>query len=423
MEMNKKQLPLSRHERILENGLKVVLIHKPDFARSLFMFGIPAGGCSIREEVNGQVVEHPFGCAHFLEHQMFRLNGQDVTYALADVQAKTNAYTTFDQTCYYVWTNSDPYKPLKLLMEFVQTLDIDKQSVEKEKGIILSEYQQYDQDPEMRLLKETFASLYAAHPMREDVLGRPEDIAGMSVEQLESFYTTWYDPAQLVLVGVTGQPVEPLFDWIEQEEKRFGHKTCLPKAVRVWPKEQKEVHRQAHIEHLDVDLGYAAIGIKLDPVANVRQAIREDYMLNLWLTSQFTAMNPEHQKWLDEQLVGSLSGAEADLAADHGYALIYAQTSDAERYFHTVKEVLERRKPMSSDVFDALIRKEKASAVRLCDQFDALAGQLIRGQFEHFDPLEDLEILSSLNVEELNAYIAALDFSRQTKTQVLPIEE
>lgn len=259
------QLPLKREMRVLDNGMHVILIQKEGFVKSLFMIGIPAGGNNITDQMEDQIVRHPRGCAHYLEHQMFRLNGEDVTYALARAQAKTNAATGYDETSYFVWTNAEPYKPLELLIDFVQNLEITDETVEKERGIILSEYSQYDQEPESRLLSETFKNLYHNHPMREEILGTPEDIASISVEDLTRFYQTWYDPAQLVLVGITGRELGPLFDFIEQKEKQYSTRFKSP-AKRVLPDEPVEVFRDSKTIKMDIDLPYTCIGIKLNVI-------------------------------------------------------------------------------------------------------------------------------------------------------------
>lgn len=252
-----KRLPLERQIRTLPNGMKVILMHKEDFSKSLFMIGIPAGGTNITDQINGQIIKHPMGCAHYLEHQMFRLNGEDVTYPLARVRAKTNACTSYDETCYYVWTNADPFEPLKLLIDFVQNLEISEESVNKEKGIILSEYSQYEQEPESRLLNETFKSLYVNHPMREDILGRPQDISGMSAKHLQDFYRTWYDPAQIVLVGITGHDLEPIFKCIEEKEANYPSSFALDSTIeRLLPEEPEEVLRKEFVLPMDVDLNY-----------------------------------------------------------------------------------------------------------------------------------------------------------------------
>ena len=181
---------MNRIEKTLPNGTRVVLIRKPGFSRSLFLAGFGTGGLYLQGNTAEGRRCFRSGAAHFLEHQMFRLNGRDVTDDMAAMQAGTNAYTAFEETAYYFSTTADPLPPLGLLLDFVQTLDITEASVEKEKGIILSEYDMYDQNPESRLLQETMNSLYHVYPLNTDILGTPQDIRDMSTEDLAVFYHT-----------------------------------------------------------------------------------------------------------------------------------------------------------------------------------------------------------------------------------------
>ncbi|UNT95634.1 M16 family metallopeptidase [Allobaculum mucilyticum] len=416
-------LKMKRRMKTLENGMRVILTEKPGYSRSLFMIGVPAGGTNQLDLQNGTVVEHPLGCAHYLEHKMFRYKGHDVTYDLAAVQAKSNAYTTYTDTCYYFWTNADPKKPLDLLIDFVQTLDLDQESVDKEKGIILSEYSQYEQDPEMRLIKETLTSLYSAHPLRYDILGKPDDIRNMREEDLREFYNTWYDPSHLALVGVTGRDIDEVMGWIEEKEKEYPSKSSC-RSEKILPEEPYEVSRESLSLAMDVDLSYAAIGVKLDPVdKEPEETVREDYMLNLWLTGTISSINPEFQKWIDEKIIGSMCLAEGDLDRDHGYILIEAQTERPEEFFETISRVLDERRPLCKEAFESVWIREKASSIRLMDSFDGLAGQSVRQIFFGYDPLNDVDILNSITLEDLNAWIASQDFSRRVRTLIHPMDE
>lgn len=417
------KLPLTREIRTLKNGLKVILIRKEGFSKSLFMMGIPAGSTNIDDLMDGRIVHHPKGCAHFLEHQMFRLNGEDVTYPLARSQAKTNACTSYDETCYYVWTNAGWQKPLGLLIDFAQTLDITDETVNKEKGIILSEYSQYDQDPESRLLKESFRSMYASHPMRDDILGTPEDISNMSAQDLWDFYKTWYDPAQLVLVGITGYELDPIFDFIEKKEESFP--TLFESAAtRILPIEPLEVCQKEKSIGMDVDLSYACLSIKL-PVEHkdIRQLVRDDFMINLWLNGTFGTMNERFQKWIDTRLIGGMSGAEADISDDHSYILVYAQTDDPKLYARTMKEELLEKRPLSDQVFESLLIREKASAIRTADRYEALAFQSVEGAFKGYDPLLDLEVLETITNQDVTDFICSLDFSNMSFVEIHPLDE
>mgnify|MGYP001356761337 CR=1 FL=1 len=74
----------------LPNGLQVLLVHKPDYQRSLFLLGAKVGGFDIDQNVDGTLVHHKSGLAHYLEHQMFYLDGEDVSELFAGLQCSTN---------------------------------------------------------------------------------------------------------------------------------------------------------------------------------------------------------------------------------------------------------------------------------------------------------------------------------------------
>lgn len=419
------KLPLIRQIHVLKNGLKVILIQKEGFSKSLFMIGVPAGGTNQIDLVDQKTIKHRSGCAHFLEHQMFRLNGEDVTYPLAQVQAKCNAATSYEDTCYFVYTHGDPYPPLRLLIEFVQTLEITPETVEKEKGIILSEYLQYDQDPESRLQLETFRSLYHFNPLRQDILGTPQDIQEMQVKDLQDFYKTWYDPSQLVLVGISGHDPNALFSYIEKLEENFPSQVDH-QAKKYIPIEPREVARPFFSTQMDIGLTYACLGVKLDPLSqenSVTEMIKKDYMLNLWLNATFGAFSKNWQSWLDTHLIGISGGCEADIDFQHAYILIYAQTERPEEYLNTMKQLLEKKPPLSPEVFESLLIQEKASTIRLLDRFESLAQISIDGSFLNYDPIDDLDVLNSITLDDLNTYISTLDFSAQSQTVITPLHK
>lgn len=412
------KLPMEQKEWTLPSGMKVILIRKPDYAKSLFMIGIPAGGMNLQEKGR----KWRSGSAHFLEHQMFQLHGEDVTPLLANMQAASNAYTGYTETCYFFATTANPLPPLKVLIDFVQNLDIDTQSVEKEKGIILSEYNIYDNAPENRLLKSAFRAMYRNHPFKEDILGTPEDIQNMSVLDLTDFYNTYYDPSQLVLLGITGLELDPIFDFIQKQEASYPCK--VPgEHKRVFPMEPAEVVRPKTKIHMDVERPYALLAAKLQPEGTVLDNLKKDYMINLWLDATFSMMNPDFQKWLDDHIITQNCGAEADFTEDHAYLLFYSQTDLPEEFLELVRNLLRHPAPVSQEAFEALQIQNIASSLRTADDFDALASATIRGYFGKYDPWSELEIIKSTTLEEVNAFAAKLDFSQQAEVLIFPKEE
>ena len=405
--------------RQLSNGMRVVLIHKPDYVKSLFLCGFGVGGFNIEEDVENELKINRSGIAHFLEHQMFRYQGEDVTNLFAKMQAQTNAFTSYTETAYYFSTTADVEKPLGLLLDFVQNLDINEQTVEKEKGIILSEYNMYDQNPEMRMVREIFKSMYHTHPLTVDVLGTVEDIQNMSVEDLSQFYHRNYDPSKLVLVGVTGKDTGPILDFIEEYECRY------PSLQNVVSKphfglEDLDVAREEFCLEMEVSEPYVCVGYKLLPCQSVKESLKKDLMFSIWLDALFGPMNPEYQSWIDEEIISSNCWAEADFSNEHGYVIFYAQTNRVDAFIHLVNRIVSSSYQIEEDVFNSLKAQWLARSIRSLDHFESLAIDMMRSVLLEYDYFEEIRLVDSLSLDELNDFISKVSFKFSSKVTIVP---
>lgn len=417
--MNKYQWDIT--EKTLSNGMHVILVHKPDFNRSLFMLSTQAGGYDIKQQVGSAIETHPSGCAHFLEHQMFRLNGVDVTDEFAIMGAQTNAFTSFSKTAYFFQTTSDIGRPLDLLMDFVQHLDIDYESVEKEKGIILSEYDMYQQSPVHRLLHDCWESMYLAHPIKTDILGTRLDISQMSVEQLQRFYDLNYDPARLTLVGITGKDTEQIMEQIVQHQENVPSQH--PERVTTFFEEEvTPVIREQDSITMEVSTPYVVVGYKCAPIPDIRQSLKTDMAVQIRLDSLFSTMNPKYQEWMDQRIITPVMGAECDFTQEHGYIMVYAQTGKPEEFIHAVEQEIQAmaQEEISADAFEALHAGLIAQNIRISDQFENLAVELLEAHQKHYSLSEHFQMAEGLCAEDVNEICRGLDFSHETVSTILP---
>lgn len=408
--------------KTLDNSLHVILIQKKNYVKSLFMLGIPAGGFDNVQKNQNKIIKHSTGCAHFLEHQMFRLNQKDVTQDFAKMQAQTNAFTSYTETAYYFQTTSDIEKPLALLLDFVENLDIDEQSVEKEKGIILSEYNMYEQNPEQRLLMNTWRALYHKHPLKIDILGSKDDISSMTPQILTKFYQMNYDPSRLTLVGVTGKDINKIMDFIVEHQKSVPSK-IRGTISRVMPEEPKEVVQKESVEYMDITMPYVCVAYKLDPVDTIRDAMQLDIALQMRLDSLFGPLNPEYQTWMDKQIISQIAFAECDFNVDHGYVIFAAQTYKVQEFIDLVDKLVERiKEPIDPSIHHALSTKMISQNIRSLDSFDTLAIEMMRAHFENYDYLKSLELVKEINPDTILNLCSGLDFANQSVIKILPNE-
>lgn len=408
-------------EKTLYNGCKVILVQKPEYIRSLCMLATKVGGFDIHQYIQGKAVMHPTGCAHFLEHQMFRYRGQDVTDLFAKMQAQTNAFTSYTQTAYYFQTTADVKEPLHLLFDFVQNLDIDESSVNKEKGIILSEYDMYQESPEQRLIKETWNSLYWNHPMHIDILGTREDIQNMTVDQLSYFYKNNYDPSRLVFVGITGKDIHEMMDEIEEIQKDVPS-IVKGEVSRIMDPEPREVKRTHFEMEMDISIPFVAVAYKLEPKEDALENEKLDLSCQMYLDAYMSALNPDYQSWLDQRIITQVTGAECDFSSDHAYILFYGQTMDPNAFVDIVDQVVTKiqKESLDEEVYQCLRARILASNIRNTDQYENMAVDLIHAEIEGTSFWNNLDLIRTLTKSDIEQRVHSLDFSQRSVTTILP---
>jgi zinc protease len=196
--MSRLSVPVERHR--LDNGLKVVLSHDPSVpivAVNLWY------GVGSRNEPEGRT-----GFAHLFEHMMFQgsehvpKNGH--FEMIERVGGSLNGSTWFDRTNYFetmpahhlelaLWLESDRMGWMLPAMD-QEKLDNQRDVVKNEKR------QRYDNQPygdwDERLQALVFPK---DHPYHHTVIGSMEDLEAASLDDVASFFRTFYIPNNAVL--------------------------------------------------------------------------------------------------------------------------------------------------------------------------------------------------------------------------------
>lgn len=214
--------PVVEFERYqLDNGMEVIL-HQDN--------RVPLVAVNIWYHVgSGNETPGKSGFAHLFEHMLFQGSehvGEDRHFAILKQIGATgvNGTTSFDRTNYFevvpshqievaLWLESDRMGYL-LPVVTKKSLDNQIEVVRNEKR------QRIDNVPYGKTQMKVFETLYPeGHPYRYSVIGRHEDLASASLDDVKRFYTKWYAPANATLV-VAGD-----FDKAEAKklvEKWFG---------------------------------------------------------------------------------------------------------------------------------------------------------------------------------------------------------
>ena len=198
---------------VLKNGLTVVLHHDP--ARTVAAVNVLYKVGS-RNDPPGRT-----GFAHLFEHLMFggSANVPDFDEALQRAGGENNAVTGADHTLYYdILPAANVETALWLEADRMARLRLDQRSLDTQKKVVVEEFKETClEEPYGDLYHHLNDLVYTVHPYRWPVIGeRFEHIRDASLEDVRSFYYTYYRPDNAVLTVAGGYDDTLIRDQIER---------------------------------------------------------------------------------------------------------------------------------------------------------------------------------------------------------------
>jgi zinc protease len=185
----------------LDNGLRVVFLedHSTPIVHLQIWYHVGS-----KNERAGRT-----GFAHFFEHMMFKgsknVEAEGHPSYISSVGGQSNAYTTEDATVFWE-TVPAQYLPLALWLEAdrMASLKIDENAFKNEREVVKEERRMRIENQPYGRLQEIIADqAFTLHPYKHPVIGSMKDLDAASVDDVRSFWQTYYVPnnATAVLVG------------------------------------------------------------------------------------------------------------------------------------------------------------------------------------------------------------------------------
>ena len=147
------------------------------------------------------------GIAHQLEHMLFKgTKDRPIQFGrlFAALGSSFNAFTSYDQTAYFGTVEKNKLTSLLTLeADRMQNATIDTEKLTGEKRVVISELQGYENGPSYRLDRAVKRAAFPNSPYGLTVGGTKADVEKFTVEQVRSYYDSYYAPnnATLVVVG------------------------------------------------------------------------------------------------------------------------------------------------------------------------------------------------------------------------------
>lgn len=399
------------YKEILDNGLTVTIISKPDFLTTTACFATPYGSLNVNQKIDNIKKRYNPGIAHFLEHKLFENEGKDVLSQFSELGANVNAFTSYRETVYYFSkTGDDIETSLNLLLDFVQELDITFESVEKEKGIIIEELSMYLQNPDIQLVNETYKSLYSYYPLKFDIGGDADSIKKISKEELEDCYNLNYHPSNMQLVIVSPIDPEKLLNIIKnnQNKKNFlkQNRPIADNSI-----EPLEVFRKEHTLSMDVTKGKTCYAIKINPdFKDNLDAHKKELAVTMYLNCYFSPINPNYQKWLDENLINDFFGFEVSFNSEAANILFYMESDNKDVLKQLIDDEL-KNDLVNDEIIEQIKRRMLGASFKVFNDIEDFATGYIRDLINDVDYFEVINNIKNINATQIKSIFKSLDLS------------
>src|SRR5262249_16624168 len=147
-----------------------------------------------------------WGASHFLEHLLFKgtdtRTAGEIAEAVESVGGEMNAFTTHEQTVFYVRVpDAELELAIDILGDVLWRPAFRKEDIDAERQVILEEIGMRDDTPD-DLVHDVFAgALFGSHPLGREVLGGEESISGMSRATIADYHRAHYQPGNAVLAA------------------------------------------------------------------------------------------------------------------------------------------------------------------------------------------------------------------------------
>jgi zinc protease len=201
---------------MLDNGLTYYLRENDNPGSSIELRLVVHAG-SVQQEVGDS------GVAHFLEHMLFNgtdeFPGNELKDALESLGIQfgpeLNAFTTFDETVYELWAQTDTEASLdtaiQVLAQWASAATIDPAEVSAERGVVRDELRQRTESADGQIFVDLI-DIYTEGTGYQGAspIGTAEWAETMEEAPLRAFYDRWYRPDNMAVIIVGDVPVDVL---------------------------------------------------------------------------------------------------------------------------------------------------------------------------------------------------------------------
>ena len=385
------------------SGLTLMLCPMKGYSTAYALFATRCGSIDDSFSIgDGEMVQVPNGIAHFLEHKLFESEEGDAFEQYAKTGASANAYTSFDRTAYLFGCTDRFRESLEILLNLVTTPYFTEQTVKKEQGIIGQEIRMYDDDPDWRVYFNLLGALYQEHPIRIDIAGTVESIAGISADLLYRCYNAFYNLNNMVL-SIAGN--FEIKDVVEACDKIL--KPAAPVRVSTREVQEPDEIRTRRVEQtLEVAAPLFQIGFKGRAKSyreNILAQVTGELVCDL-IAGESTAL---YRELYDEGLINAVFDTEVMAGPNYLVNIFSGEARDPDAVFARLTDGVRalQERGISEEDFERARRAAYGRYVGIYGNVESMAGMMVLAKLADFGAYEPLDLLGELTLNDAQAFL------------------
>ncbi len=187
---------------VLPNGLTIITVPSADAQSVVVDLFVKTGS---RSEVAQES-----GISHFLEHFLFKgtkkyPSSLMITEMIDSIGGEMNANTGREHTQYYIKAHNDHLPMIfEVLTDMLQQPLLDKDELEREKGVIIEELNMYKDSPRYEIDNVVEQLMWPDQPLGRDIIGTKQTIMGLTQKMFLDYLKKHYKTTNII-IGISGK--------------------------------------------------------------------------------------------------------------------------------------------------------------------------------------------------------------------------
>jgi len=395
----------------LNNGLELYVLPNINQKNFYITYSTKFGSINteFKTDKDNSFKKVPSGIAHYLEHLMFNMENGNAFDYFSKLGSSVNAFTSYNVTCYEVFSSTYFKENLEYLLDYVGTPYFTKESVNNERGIIEEEINMYQNNPNTELVYKAYNNIFINDKHGELISGKKEDIKKITVDNLYDSYNTFYNPNNMFII-ITGNvnPYEALAIIEENmSKKEYNNPTIINKNFN----EPSKVKKEYEEKNMNVEINKVNISFKI-PKKNFKSLGISDIELEIYIGLLFNILfgstSSLQDKLITSKIVSNGINISKTYTKDYIVVSLLTDTEYTETYINMVKDTLKNIKISESEL-ERKLKVYKSNYILHFDDIELVNNNIQDNILMYGKVVNNyLSLYENINLNKLNEIIKRL---------------